>query len=206
MSVPTWRSLLQEKEKVLKEFATSQGYGVPEGQMNEHMCQSKFEDFYKEFKLKPGTTRCIRLMNKFFNSFLAIQAISDAIRQYSSDLEEEDMGRPESLIWKTAHTALEVSTLAFDITFLTIDQIGRQSEASLDELIDLQVEFHEKVPTLAELLSTLKTWPNSTPIQDDLKNVYQIFIQSYMSIIAAYTREIFGWPANFSRRVCVMNC
>lgn len=121
MSNPGWRSLLEEEEKALQMCATSVGYDdVPDDLTNEDMCQSYFNKFCELSKVKLQTSRQIKLSNKFFNSCLAIIKISDMIRMYASDLEEEDKGRPESLIWKTSYTALEVSTLASGIAFLTI--------------------------------------------------------------------------------------
>lgn len=117
MSTQEWRSVLDEEEKALQACAKSKGYVVPNDLTDEDTCKPYFDKFCEDAKLKVQTGRQIQLSNKFFHSCLDIIDISEKISTYASDLREEDKGRPQSLIWKTSHTALEVSTLAFDIAF-----------------------------------------------------------------------------------------
>lgn len=120
MSNPGWRSLLAEEEEALEVCAKSKGYVVPNDLTEEETCQSYFNKFCELSHVKLHTQRHLQLYNKFFYSCIPITKISEVISKYASDLKEEDKGWPESLIWKTSHTALEVSTLAFGIAFLTI--------------------------------------------------------------------------------------
>ena len=110
---------MAEEEGALQACAKLKGYVVP-NDLTEETCESYFNKFCELSQVKLQTKRHLQLYHKFSYSCAPITKISEVISKYASDLKEEDKGWPESLICKTSHTALEVSTLAFGIAFLII--------------------------------------------------------------------------------------
>ena len=111
---------MEEKEEALRECAKLQDYTVPDGLIDEDTFHQHFIGFCKLSKVESSKGRQLQLSNKLIGTTDPIIKISEEISKLASDLKDtKNNGRPESLIWKTSLTALEVSTLAFGIAFLT---------------------------------------------------------------------------------------
>ena len=114
MSNPAWHDFWEEKEEALRAFTGQKGHTVQDGLSDEDTFLSEFEGFCTRSKV-PSRGRRLQLFHKFRDSCGSIIKISQGISGPGPD-----NGRPESLIWKTSLAALEVSTFASRMTFLTI--------------------------------------------------------------------------------------
>lgn len=113
MSNNGWHGLLEEKEEALRACTTQEGLTVADGLLDEDAFYSRFTQFCVESKVKTKG-RQMQLYNDFRDSCGPIIKICEGISSPALD-----NGRSESLIYKTSFTALEVSTFALGITFLT---------------------------------------------------------------------------------------
>lgn len=143
-------------------------YTVPDGLLDEDKFHSLFEEFCKRAKV-PTRGRRLQLYNKLRDSCRSIIKISQGISRPGPDKD-----RPESLVWKTSLAALE---------------LGCKHGASYDPVVDLQVALHKIVPTLANLVSNQDRWSSSRPVQEALKNIYEMFIKFHMDVINACTTK-----------------
>lgn len=90
-------------------------YTVPDGQIDEDTFEPHFYRICGLSKGELPKKRHIQLQNKFCDTCSPIIEIAERINEFAPDLEWL-----ESLIWKTALAALEVSPLVLQIAFLTI--------------------------------------------------------------------------------------
>lgn len=114
MSNPGWHGLLDEKEEALRARAREEDHTVPDGLLDEEAFVSRFKEFCVRSKVNT-TGRKLQLYNKFRDSCGSIIKISEELSRHAPD-----NGRFESLVYGTSLTALEVSTFASRITFLTV--------------------------------------------------------------------------------------
>ena len=66
---------------------------------------------------------------------------------------------------------------------------------SHDAVVSLQVALHETVPKLDSLFSDLSQY-SSLQLPDNLTEIYNGFINSYMELINAYGTKPFGEPVD----------
>lgn len=114
MSISGWRGFLDEKEEALRAYTREWDHPVPDGLLDEDGFLSRFQEFCARSKVKTSGRRT-QLYNKFIDSFGPMIKISEGLSRLAPD-----NGRFESLVYKTSLTALEVSSFASRVTFLTV--------------------------------------------------------------------------------------